>query len=255
MKELYARYASVAPEDTDYTELLVATNVFGAGRDLVYDAAACRKLVARLADIEACLDIDAVNRCLRAGVSATAADLESMKLGCDLEEWALFSRPGVRRALYIGSGGYPTSALYALQRHPDLEVDGVDIVAHCTVLAKQVADRLDLGGRLRAFTANALDLEPDLLTGYDAFLLSSATRPKNRVIEHLIAHKRPGAAIYAREDPAHPHFYEPVTVDHPDVISARRARVLWADEHGSAYPQPRGCETEPEHNGPRVSPR
>jgi hypothetical protein len=145
--------------------------------------------------------------------------------------------------LYIGSGSYPTVALYALARHSGLLIDGIDIVPHCTVLCERVAARLGLDHRLRAFTLDAATLDPATIERYDGFFISSAVRPKNAIIERLLEHKRSGALTYAREDEAHPHFYEPITVEHPEVLTARRARACWAAETGTRIPLPPGCET------------
>jgi hypothetical protein len=193
-----------------------------------------------MSEVEVRLDLEAAFRCI---VEGATVDASTMKLTCDLEDWAFFGRPGLRHVLYIGCGAYPTIALYALDRHPDLVVDGLDIVPHCTVLCEQVGDRLGLGDRLLVSTGDAVDLTAAEIARYDGFFVSSAVRPKNDVIRMLLAHKRPEATIYAREDEAHPLFYEAVSVEHPDVLGARTARARWAAAMGSEFPLPRGCET------------
>jgi hypothetical protein len=242
VKRLAEKYAALAPHEVDYTALLEETNLFRRGRELVHDEAACRSLAVRLAEAEARLDLEAAGRCL-AGRQAIVP--REMKVSCELEYWAFFERRDFARLLYIGSGAYPTIALYVLERKPRLRVEGLDVVPHCTVLCSEVAAKLGLADRLRAFTGDGLALEPHVIARYDAFFLSSAVRPKNTIIEHLLRHKRPGAPIYAREDEAHPFFYEPVRVEHPDLLAARAARARWARAMGGPVDLPEGCEVEP----------
>jgi hypothetical protein len=242
MRSLVERYRAIPTTETDYTELLRDTNVFGRGRDLRYDEASYRWLANRMSEVEARLDLEAAFRCIADG---GAVDPATMKLTCELEDWAFFARGDLRRVLYIGSGAYPTIAIYALLRHPELHVDGVDIVPHCTVLCERVAAHLGVADRLKVSTLDALELDPADIAGYDGFFLSSAVPPKDAIIARLLEHKQPAARLYAREDEAHPLFYPLVTTSHPDLLTARGARALWAEAHGGPFPLPAGCETEP----------
>ncbi|MGH3853010.1 MAG: hypothetical protein ACRDR6_05825 [Pseudonocardiaceae bacterium] len=242
MKRLLAKYERVAPHERDYTALLRDTNVFGAGRDLEWDDDACQELGMMVAEAEAHHDLTAAWRFLSGG---PAYDAHAMKVSCELEYWAFFEPHHFRRMLYIGSGAYPHIALYALARLPELQIDGVDLTPHCKMLCSAVAAKLGFADRFRARTARGEDLDPDCIHSYDAFFLSSAVRPKNAIIEFLLRHRCPQALIYAREDQAHPHFYEPVEIEHPDVFSARRARALWQTAKGHPPPLPEGCELAP----------
>lgn len=242
MKRLVEKYSRIRTTDTDYTELLLDTNIFGRGADLVYDNESYAWLANRMSEAEARLDLQAAFDCISGGAMV---DASTMKVTCDLEDWAFFGSEGLRRVLYIGCGAYPSIALYALMRHPDLVIEGLDIVAHCTVLCEQLSDRLGLQDRLLVATGDAADLTPQEIARFDGFFVSSAVRPKNEIIEKLLADKRAGTRIYAREDEAHPLFYHPVTVSHPDVLSARGARRAWATAKGEEFPLPIGCETSP----------
>ena len=239
MRRLVEAYRGVPPHQLDYTALLEATNRFGAGRQLEWDQASFVELQAMLSEAEAWLDLQAAWRCLSEG---TAGDPATMKVSSELEFWAFFEPLGAGRVLYVGSGAYPQTALYALERLPELRVDGIDLVPHCSVLCSALAERLGLAGRLVAFTVPGEELSPDLIGSYDGFFVSSAVRPKNTIIDRILRYRRPHAPIYAREDEAHPDFYEPVEVDHPEVLSARRARARWAEAKGSPAPLPAGCE-------------
>jgi hypothetical protein len=239
MRRLVEAYRGVPPHRLDYTALLKATNCFGAGRSLEWDADAFARLRAMLSEAEAWLDLTAAWRCLSEG---RVGGPEEMKVSCELEFWAFFEPLRAGRVLYVGSGAFPQTALYALQRLPGLAVDGVDLVPHCSVLCSAVAERLGLSERLRAWTVAGEELPAELIASYEAFFVSSAVSPKNEIIERLLRHRRPHAVIYAREDQAHPDFYEPVRVDHPDVLSARQARARWARATGRPAPLPEGCE-------------
>lgn len=239
MRTLVEAYRGVPPHELDYTALLKATNCFGAGRHLEWDQGSFDRLQAMLSEAEAWLDLQAAWRCL---LEARAGDPAEMKVSCELEFWAFFEPLGAGRVLYVGSGAYPQTALYALERLPLLRVDGIDLVPHCSVLCSAIAARLGLAERLSAFTLPGEELSSELVASYDGFFVSSAVRPKNAIIERILRHRRPHAPIYAREDEAHPHFYEPVGVDHPEVMSARRARARWAEAKGSPAPLPEGCE-------------
>lgn len=246
MRRLVEKYRGIATTDTDYTQLLIDTNVFGAGKDLVFDEASYRWLATRMSECEARLDLAAANEAIAAGASV---DASSMKTTSNLEDFAFFSRfvdgDAPCRVLYVGGGAYPTIALYALGRYPGLRIDCLDIVPHCTVLCEQLARALGLADRMTALTEDVFDWGPGgELAGYDGIFVSSAVRPKADILTHILTHKRPGAPVYAREDEAHPLFYEPVTVTHPDLTGARAARAAWAEAHGEPFPLPRGCETD-----------
>jgi hypothetical protein len=241
MKKLAERYSALAPHELDYTELLEETNIFGRGKHLVYDDEARRKLATLIAEAEAREDLTAAWQCLTAGTHYSPDD---MKVSCELEYRMFFERASFSHVLYIGSGAYPHIALYVLERDPNIIFDAIDIVPHTTVLCSQLAAKLGYRDRLRPFTGDAMALEESVIKRYDAFFLSSAVYPKNAVIEHLLRHKPKEARIYAREDEAHPAFYEPVQIAHPDVLAARQARALWTREKGTPPPLPEGCEVD-----------
>jgi hypothetical protein len=248
MKRVVEKYASLLPHERDYTALLHDTNIFTAGKDLIWDKDSCRQLRIMLAEAEARLDLEAAWRCLHSepacsdGSLWSLSDSNTMKVSYELEYWAFFEPHDFEHVLYIGCGAYPQIALYALAQKAQLHIDGVDIVPHCTVLCSQIAARLGLSKRLSSTTADGRELDPAVIKRYDGFFISSAVRPKNQIIERLLQHKCPGALIYAREDEAHPFFYEPVAIEHPDVISARIARAQWQSVKGEPFPLPAGCE-------------
>ena len=239
MKRLVEKYAGRPAHELDYTALLRETNVFGEGRSLVPDERSRARLATLLSEAEAAIELEGVMEFFRSGRRMT---LEELHVSCELEYWAFFEPNRFSRVLYAGSGAWPTIALYVLERQPQVVIDGVDVIPQTTVLCSRVASELGYRDRLRPSTMNALDLEPERIRSYDAFFLSSAVRPKNDVLRHLLLHKRETARIYAREDEAHPQFYEPVTVDHPHVLSARQARRLWRERHGTPSALPSGCE-------------
>lgn len=241
MKNLVERYSSLAPHELDYTQLLEETNVFGRGKYLVDDDEARKKLATLLAEAEAHEDLKAAWRCLTTGAHYSPDD---MKVSCELEYWIFFEPGKFSRILYVGSGAYPHIALYVLERDPKIIFDCIDIVPHTTVLCSQLAAKLGYRDRLRPSTGDAIALEKSVIERFDAFFISSAVRPKNAMIEHLLCHKRNEARIYAREDEAHPAFYEPVRITHPDLLTAREARTRWAKEKGAPLALPKGCEVD-----------
>src|SRR5262245_13600363 len=141
MRRLLERWRALAPEDRNYEEMLRETNVLGAGRHLVRDAAARGELATLLSEVEASLDLAAAIGCI---VDGRATSLEEMKVSCELEYWAFFAPARFERVLYIGCGAYPLIALYVLARQAQVVIDGVDVVPHATVLCRQVAGRLGL---------------------------------------------------------------------------------------------------------------
>lgn len=238
MRRIVEKYAGRPPHVLDYSVLLEETNVFGAGRDLVYERSACETLITLLSEVEAALDLWSAFGFL----SGTPVDVASMKVSSELEFWAFFQNGNFSNVLWIGSGATPITAFYALQRLPELHITGLDLVPHCTVLCSQVAARLEFQERLHPLTGSARELGKETIEKYDGFFISSAVRPKNEIIELLLTFKQKNARIYAREDESHPYFYEPVTLGHPDVLTGRQARAFWLKEKGVPYPLPRGCE-------------
>jgi hypothetical protein len=242
VKRLVERYASVRPHEIDYTALLLDTNVFGRGKFLIPDSEARSRLATLLSEAEALLDLSAAFRLLVGGELCSPDD---MKVSCELEYWAFFKPNQFRRVLYVGSGACPTIVLYTLPKQPAIVFDAVDISPQATVLCSQIAAKLGHQDRIQPFTQDALEMSPDRIRTYDGFFVSSAVRPKNTIIRHLLKHKRQAAKIYAREDVSHPDFYELVEIADPDLLTARQARDLWERETGAPYPLPRGCELDP----------
>jgi len=251
MRELLRKYANCPPHRINYTNLLVDTNIFGRGHALVRDEDALGKLATLVSEAEAHHDLDAAMHVL---AGETLCSPEEMKVGCELEWWAFFKPSRFSRVLYIGSGACPMIAFYVLERDPKIIIDGIDITPQSTVLCSRLAEHFGYQGRLRPFTGDALDLGPEQTREYDAFFISSAVRPKNDIIERLLVQKQHEAKIYAREDEAHPDFYEPIHVRHQDLLSAKEARARWAAEKKTPYPMPPGCEMigaprNPVHSG------
>ncbi len=245
MKELLQKYAHCPSHQIDYTGLLVDTNIFGLGRALVRNEVALEKLATLVSEAEAHLDLDAAMRALN---GETLSSPEDMKVGCELEWWAFFEPGRFSRVLYIGSGACPLIAFYVLARDPKIIIDGIDITPQATVLCSRLAEHFNYQDRLHPFTGDALNLKPEQICEYDAFFISSAVRPKNEIIERLLAKKQRSAKIYAREDEAHPDFYEPVLTHHQDLLNAKNARARWSAEKGTQYPVPPGCETIAGHH-------
>ena len=241
MQSLVERYRAGLPHQVDYTALLEETNIFGKGKHLVPDAGAKRRLATLFLEAEARLDLEMAIRCLTEGRLCSP---EEMKVSCELEYWAFFQTANFSRVLYVGCGAYPLIALYVLERDRRISFDGIDIIPHATVLCAQVVAKLGHSDRFRPFTRDALEFEGDLIERYDAFFISSAVRPKNAILDRFLKHKKPHARIYAREDEAHPDFYDPVEISHPHLLTARQARARWKEEKGKAYPLPKGCETD-----------
>ncbi len=251
MKELLRKYAGCQPHRLDYTSLLVDTNIFGRGHVLVRNEDALEELATLVSEAEAHNDLDAAMRILD---GEKLCSPEEMKVGCELEWWAFFEPGRFSRVLYIGSGACPLIAFYVLERDPKIIIDGIDISPQATVLCSRLAEHFGYQDRLRPFTGNALGLGPKQISEYDAFFISSAVRPKNDIIRQLLAQKKREARIYAREDEAHPDFYEPVRLRHLDLLSAKEARGRWTAEKGTPYPMPPGCEMigtfhNPVHSG------
>jgi hypothetical protein len=99
----------------------------------------------------------------------------------------------------------------------------VDISPYATVFCSILTAKLGYEKRLELITRSAIEIEPEIIRLCDGFFITSAAKPKNETIERILLHKRPNAKMYAREDVSHPDFYEPVTITHPDLLSAREA--------------------------------
>jgi hypothetical protein len=239
VKQLAQELVGDGTRAPSYTEILMATNIFRMTRRLKPDAEALSQLKAMVAEAERRLDFDAARACLVSGARCSPSE---MGVGSELE-WKTFFEPGkFRSVLYIGSGAYPTTAFYVLERDAVVSFEGIDVSEEAVDLCSQVCAKLGYQSRAGCYLQDAFRLRPEQIKHYDAFLISSAVRPKNAIIVRLLRHKRTGAKIYAREAESHPQFYEPVEVRHPDVLTGRLARALWFRQHGATWPMPPGCE-------------
>jgi len=224
MRSIVEKYESCLPHKRDYLSLLEDTNVKGKGKNLKYDPSAFARLCTMFAETEAKLEIEAVMDLL---TKDQFFPLEKMDVGCEMEYWAFFEPNAFSKVLIVGAGGYPQIVLYAFQRDNEISFGAVDISPYAVVLCSMFIAKLGYENRLEAFTCSAVEIEPEVIHSYDGFFITSAVREKNETIERILLHKRPNAKIYAREDDGHPDFYVPVTISHPDLLTAGEARERW----------------------------
>ena len=231
MKALVDKYCACPPHQRDYLKLLEDSNLQGEGKNLTYDAHSLARLRTVFSETEAKLEVEAVFDVLTNG---RLYSQEKMQVSCDMEYRTFFGPNSFSNVLLVGSGGYPQIALYALQCDNNIRFRAVDRSPYATVLCSMLAAKLGYEDRLEAFTCNALELEPVVIQSFDGFFIHSAVKPKNKVVERLLIHKRPNAKVYAREDVTHPDFYEPITFTHPDLLTARQAYDQWSRQQEKA---------------------
>ena len=231
MKNLVDKYRACPPHQRDYLKLLEESNLEGEGKNLTYDAHSLASLRTVFSETEAKLEVEAVLDVLTKG---RLYSQEKMQVSCDMEYRTFFEPNKFSKVLLVGSGGYPQIALYALQCDVNISFLAVDRSPYATVLCGMLAAKVGYDDRLKALTCNALELEPAVIQSYDGFFIHSAVKPKNKIVERLLIHKRPGAKVYAREDVTHPDFYEPITFTHPDLLTARQAYDQWSRQQEEA---------------------
>ena len=231
MKTVVEKYGPCPPHTRDYLKLLDDTDLMGKGKNLKYDSDACRRLSTMFAETEAKLEVEAVMDLL---TNDLFFPLEKMQVSCEMEYRTFFEPNSFSRVLIIGSGGYPQIALYAFRFDNEISFGAADISPYATVLCSMLAAKLGYEKRLEPFTRSAVEIEPEIIRSYDGFFISSAVKPKNDAIKRILLHKRPNAKIYAREDITHPDFYELVTINHPDLLSAREAWEILKRQNGQA---------------------
>ena len=231
MKTLVEKYCASPPHKRDYLELLDDTDLMGKGKNLKYDSDACRTLSTIIVETEAKLEVEAVMDLL---TNDRFFPLEKMQVSCEMEYRTFFEPNSFSRVLIIGSGGYPQIALYTFRYDNEISFGAADISPYATIFCSMLAAKLGYEKRLEPFTRNAVEIEPEIIRSYDGFFITSAVKPKNETIERILLHKRPNAKIYAREDVSHPDFYEPVTITHPDLLSAREAWEILKRQDGHA---------------------
>ena len=224
MKRLVEKHDACPPHKRDYHELLEDTNVTGRGKDLIYDADACARLDTMLSETEARDDVEAVFDLLTTG---QFCPLEKMQVSCDMEYRVFFEPNSFSNVLLVGSGGYSQIALYVFRHDDEICFGAADVCSYATVLCSMLAAKLGYEKRLKPITCSAIELQPEIIQAYDGFFISSAVKPKNETIERILLHKQQHAKIYAREDVSHPEFYEPVTISHPDLLTASQAHEKW----------------------------
>jgi hypothetical protein len=231
MKALVDKYSACPPHERDYLNLLEESDLQGEGKNLIYDAHSLARLRTVFSETEAKLEVEAVLDVLTNGQLYSQ---EKMQVSCDMEYRTFFEPNNFSKVLLVGSGGYPQIALYALQCDNNIRFSAVDRSPYATVLCSMLAAKLGYEKRLEAFTCNALELAPAVIRSHDGFFIHSAVKPKNKIVERLLIHKRPDAKVYAREGVTHPDFYEPVTFTHPDLLTSRQAYDQWSGQQETA---------------------
>jgi hypothetical protein len=99
-----------------------------------------------------------------------------------------------KRALFIGSGPMPISAIL-LHEYLGVPVDCVDVDAHSVAQSQQLLERLSLRGRLNVAVTDGASVDASV---YDVVLIALLAKPKSEILAQLRRSARPGCRVLCR---------------------------------------------------------
>jgi hypothetical protein len=86
-----------------------------------------------------------------------------------------------KRALFIGSGPFPISAIW-LHRYLGIPVDGLDISSDAVERSRELIDKLGLGGSINIIHEPAASYD---VSRYDVIIIALLAKPKKAILENI----------------------------------------------------------------------
>ena len=140
-------------------------------------------------------------------------------------ETSLLRNREPKRALFIGSGPFPISAIW-LHRMLGVPVDGLDVSADAAERSRKLIDRLGLGRSIGIIHEESRTYD---VSAYDVIMVALLAKPKHKILENICNSAKRDCEIICRTSfGLRSVIYEPTIVSNEllDRFSIEDARVV-----------------------------
>jgi hypothetical protein len=130
-----------------------------------------------------------------------------------------------RRALFIGSGPFPISAVW-LHRYLGITVDGLDLSSDAVERSRGLIAKLDLEGSINIIHEDSPHYD---VSAYDVIIIALLAKPKKVILDNIYASAKPDCEVICRTSSGlRSVLYEPTPIS-PEILdkySVGDARVI-----------------------------
>ena len=109
-------------------------------------------------------------------------------------ETSLLSGSHPKRALFIGSGPFPISAIW-LHQMLGIPVNGLDVSLDAVQRSRELIDKLELGNSIRIIHEPSQSYD---VSGYDVILVALLAKPKGAILENICNSAKRDCSIICR---------------------------------------------------------
>lgn len=119
-----------------------------------------------------------------------------------------------RRALFIGSGPFPISAVW-LHRYLGITVDGLDLSSDAVERSRGLIAKLDLEGSINIIHEDSPHYD---VGAYDVIIIALLAKPKKIILDNIYASAKPDCEVICRTSSGlRSVLYEPTPIS-PDIL-------------------------------------
>lgn len=119
-----------------------------------------------------------------------------------------------RRALFIGSGPFPISAVW-LHRHLGVTVDGLDVSVDAVERSRGLMAKLDLKGSINIIHEESPRYD---VSAYDVIIIALLAKPKKAILDNIYASAKPDCEVICRTSSGlRSVLYEPTQIS-PEIL-------------------------------------
>ncbi|MCQ4163611.1 nicotianamine synthase family protein [Tahibacter harae] len=140
-------------------------------------------------------------------------------------ETSLLRGKNPRRALFIGSGPFPISAIW-LHRNLGIPVDGLDVSLDAVERSRELIDKLGLSGSIGIIHEDSRSYN---VSEYDVIIVALLAKPKQLILENIHSSAKDSCEIICRTSfGLRSVIYEPTLVTHEilERFSIEDARIV-----------------------------
>jgi hypothetical protein len=140
-------------------------------------------------------------------------------------ETSMLRQRNHRRALFIGSGPFPISAVW-LHRYLGITVDGLDLSSDAVERSRGLIAKLGLEGSINIIHEDSPHYD---VSAYDVIIIALLAKPKKVNLDNIYASAKPDCEVICRTSSGpRSVLYEPTPIS-PEILSkysVRDARVI-----------------------------
>lgn len=126
-------------------------------------------------------------------------------------EISMLRRPEPKRALFVGSGPFPISAIW-LHRRLGIPVDGFDVSLDAIERSRELIDKLNLSHAINVVHEGAPSYD---VFDYDVIIIALLAKPKSLILENIYNSAKKDCEIICRTSfGLRTAIYEPTLISH-----------------------------------------